>query len=814
MDTSEDSDIFMSRIETPAGEQTGRWPLRDDVFTHAEELAGEEEHASADYGPEPELADYGPEPELADHGLELAEDPFAGRHPVSESIESTWPARSVRVSPGRLVVERHPMLAGHAGKPPDLVLKWNAMNDPSQVDVVVHLHGYSGHGRAMNLVRDKEPASGLDFGDPGNPAAQGRTSPTLFVLPRGHYFGGRSGMGYSFPALTGPGAVQALVNDALMRFGAETSSLVTMGRLILTAHSGGGAALMAILKHTDPDEVFAFDALYSSPEALIVWARRRIAQDSGALRVIYRAGEGTAAHSEQVHRAVRDAGLATFQVERTRVAHNDIPRRFGWRLLTDAAAQLADTGAPGAAARKENEEFFAETGWRFEDPESEHDELAFEELYGADGEDGEYAGHNGDAGYGGAVESYAPEELFVDEESGEVENEEWRLDREASGELWPSEHEAFPSGLVLTPVTGPTGHKEEHWDPYATGLPLYDTGPAVRRRKVSARFTVGELAGSGGQVADKARISVELVRCLQAIRDRLGKSVRISSGYRSWARNVRVYSGRQATMSRHCSGQAADISVVGMTGMEIAKVAIDVWGDKIGIGVGDRYAHIDVRGHWAVWTYFKGAADKQAKAEIEAYRAGRGTAGLGGTSAQSPPKQPTGEASAPHVVAFVRAFQQHARRSQDETGVPWLVTLGQAALESGWGKHAPRNNFFGIKAKASAPESSRQLLRTKEVLKRPNAVFPEVISVTPRPDGKYDYIVKDWFRAYESPAEAFSAHGAFLRNNKRYASAFAHLNDPYAFARAVAAAGYATAPSYASALTGVMRMIEHAAGGS
>jgi len=73
------------------------------------------------------------------------------------------------------------------------------------------------------------------------------------------------------------------------------------------------------------------------------------------------------------------------------------------------------------------------------------------------------------------------------------------------------------------------------------------------------------------------------------------------------------------------------------------------------------------------------------------------------------------------VLAFYRTYLDHAKRSQQATGVPVLVTLGQAAVESGWGKHAPRFNFFGIKARATDPEDSRQLLRTKEVLHDPTS---------------------------------------------------------------------------------------------
>jgi len=136
--------------------------------------------------------------------------------------------------------------------------------------------------------------------------------------------------------------------------------------------------------------------------------------------------------------------------------------------------------------------------------------------------------------------------------------------------------------------------------------------------------------------------------------------------------------------------------------------------------------------------------------------------------------------------------------------------LGQAALESGWGKHAPRFNFFGIKARASDPASSRQLLRTREVLSSPNVTsFPQVISVTRRSDGKYDYVVMAWFRAYPDATSAFRAHGELLRRNSRYSRAFA-APDPYAFATEVARAGYATDPSYEGVLHGVMRTLERA----
>lgn len=266
----------------------------------------------------------------------------------------------VRVAAGQLVIEHVTQLRSHAGTPPDMVLTWNAMELPGPLDVVVHLHGFSSRGRWMRLPADMVPVSGLDFADPEHPSVTGRTSPTLLVLPRGNYFGGHSGRGYDFPALHPPGALQALVDDAVARFAAQAGGQPALGRLVLTAHSGGGASLMRILRYADPSEVHTFDALYTEPAPLIGWARHRIAQGNSALRVLFRPGEGTAHNSLTVAAAIHRAAMAAgaepsprWRVESTRVPHMEIPRRFGWRLLADPAADLP--GADAASAVPEAE---------------------------------------------------------------------------------------------------------------------------------------------------------------------------------------------------------------------------------------------------------------------------------------------------------------------------------------------------------------------------------------------------------------------------------------------------------------------------
>ena len=258
-----------------------------------------------------------------------------------------------------------PPLATHRGTQPDLILHWNDMPVvPDSVDVVVHLHGFSRRGAAMQLDRDIEPESGVDLAPPGG--GTGRTRPTLGIVPRGSHV---SGSRYEFPAFDLRAGFTALVDDALARFAAAAGvPAVARDRLIVTAHSGGGKALRAVLGHSDPDEVLVYDALYWSADTLIVWAQRRVARGAGAgatglpgaCRVLFTDPPppvtGTRTQSEQVQRALRRALAAAgpagaalaprYRVELTSVAHSALPRTYGWRLLADAGAALPRTSPP------------------------------------------------------------------------------------------------------------------------------------------------------------------------------------------------------------------------------------------------------------------------------------------------------------------------------------------------------------------------------------------------------------------------------------------------------------------------------------
>ena len=161
---------------------------------------------------------------------------------------------------------------------------------------------------------------------------------------------------------------------------------------------------------------------------------------------------------------------------------------------------------------------------------------------------------------------------------------------------------------------------------------------------------------------------------------------------------------------------------------------------------------------------------------------------------------------------FIKQYKPFALETERKTGISHLFILAQAALETGWGERGVGNNIFGIKVPknlvSSTPNEKKQLLRTNEVLSSANAVFPKIFSIKKREDGKYTYVVLDWFRKYDTPEECFTDHAQFFFKNKRYAKALLVRSDPYKFAEEVAKAGYATAINYADSLKKVIKTIE------
>lgn len=159
---------------------------------------------------------------------------------------------------------------------------------------------------------------------------------------------------------------------------------------------------------------------------------------------------------------------------------------------------------------------------------------------------------------------------------------------------------------------------------------------------------------------------------------------------------------------------------------------------------------------------------------------------------------------------FVKAYYPFAKQTQDKTGIHALVILAQAAVESGWGKVAPGNMFFGVKD-TDGINGNEQLLTTTEYSRSATAKFPRIISVKPvmRQGSKwFKYTIKDYFRKYNTPEECFTDHAQFFLKNKRYAKALLVKDDPYQFIDAIAKARYATAPDYATLVKEVAKELE------
>ena len=159
----------------------------------------------------------------------------------------------------------------------------------------------------------------------------------------------------------------------------------------------------------------------------------------------------------------------------------------------------------------------------------------------------------------------------------------------------------------------------------------------------------------------------------------------------------------------------------------------------------------------------------------------------------TPSSMPSGKPQAPHVKAFQEKLSSHAAEASAATGIPAKFMLGQAALETGWGKreikHAdgsPSHNLFGIKA---GPGWKGKVA---------TAVTTEYVGGVPQTR-------VEKFRAYSSYAESFKDYAKLITTNPRYEKVLANATDATGFAQGLQRAGYATDPLYAAKLTRIIR---------
>ncbi|MBN3829337.1 flagellar assembly peptidoglycan hydrolase FlgJ, partial [Burkholderia sp. Ac-20384] len=170
-----------------------------------------------------------------------------------------------------------------------------------------------------------------------------------------------------------------------------------------------------------------------------------------------------------------------------------------------------------------------------------------------------------------------------------------------------------------------------------------------------------------------------------------------------------------------------------------------------------------------------------------------GTRGGSAGSALTQPRQGgRGVQDADGVGDRLAARAQAARAA---TGIPARFIVGQAALESGWGKREIRAgdgttsyNVFGIKATKGWTGRTVSALTTEYVNGTPRRVVAK-------------------FRAYDSYEHAMTDYANLLKNNPRYSGVLSASRSVEGFAHGMQKAGYATDPNYAKKLISIMQQI-------
>ena len=129
--------------------------------------------------------------------------------------------------------------------------------------------------------------------------------------------------------------------------------------------------------------------------------------------------------------------------------------------------------------------------------------------------------------------------------------------------------------------------------------------------KLTKNFSLKEFrCKDGTDVPDEYMDNVqELADNLQVLRDHLGKSIRVISGYRSPKYNRKIDGARR---SQHLTASGADIKITGLLPVEIKVIILDLIREgkmkEGGIGVYKGFLHYDIRGKKVRW-FGKGIKD-------------------------------------------------------------------------------------------------------------------------------------------------------------------------------------------------------------
>lgn len=135
--------------------------------------------------------------------------------------------------------------------------------------------------------------------------------------------------------------------------------------------------------------------------------------------------------------------------------------------------------------------------------------------------------------------------------------------------------------------------------------------------------------------------------------------------------------------------------------------------------------------------------------------------------------------------SFIAAMMPYAIQVGQRIGLDPRVIIAQAAQETGWGKHAPNSNFFGIKSHGKGGGANL---------------------------GTFEYIngqrvnMSDSFRTYDGMGQSVEDYGRFLTENPRYRAMLA-APDLEGQIAALGKSGYATDPNYADSVRAIATSI-------
>jgi hypothetical protein len=167
--------------------------------------------------------------------------------------------------------------------------------ETGRIDVVVHFHGWKNHvQRVLDRYRLIEQL-----------AASGRNA--VLVVPQGPYDAPDSGGGKLEDA-DGFNRFMAEVADTLRKKSGLKKKDFSLGRIILSGHSGGYQVIASILDRggvTDHvREVWLFDALYAKTPSFLTWIDRK----QGRFIDVYTEHGGTKGETEKLMETLKGRG--------------------------------------------------------------------------------------------------------------------------------------------------------------------------------------------------------------------------------------------------------------------------------------------------------------------------------------------------------------------------------------------------------------------------------------------------------------------------------------------------------------------------